>query len=316
MPSQDVPAIVPSGEQIEIASGDQRATIVEVGGGLRSFSKSGRDLLDGYPVHEMASAGRGQVLIPWPNRLQDGRYEFDGCGHQLPLSEPETHTAIHGLVRWARWSVAERGPDRVVMEHVPAPRPGYPFMLYIAIDYGLSEHGLEVTTTATNRGDTACPYGCGAHPYLTLGTPSVDTATLHAPAATVLVTDERGLPVGATAVEGTEYDFRKPTLVGATRLDHAFTDLARGDDGRARVVLRDQKSGAGVTLWVDDAYPYLMLFTGDPLPDVNRRSLAVEPMTCPPNAFRTGEAVIRLEPGRSVVSRWGIAPSADAAGPS
>jgi aldose 1-epimerase len=52
-----------------------------------------------------------------------------------------------------------------------------------------------------------------------------------------------------------------------------------------------------------------MLFTGDPLPDVDRRSLAAEPMTCPPNAFRTGEALIRLEPGRSFTSAWGIAPT-------
>jgi aldose 1-epimerase len=83
----------------------------------------------------------------------------------------------------------------------------------------------------------------------------------------------------------------------------------REDDGLARVELRDPGSGRGLTLWVDETYPYLMLFTGDPLPDVDRRSLAVEPMTCPPNAFRTGESLIRLEPGGSFTSTWGITPS-------
>ena len=67
-------------------------------------------------------------------------------------------------------------------------------------------------------------------------------------------------------------------------------------------------NGRVVTLWVDEGYPYLMLFTGDPLPDVDRRALAVEPMTCPPNAFRTGESLIRLAPGQSTASTWGIEP--------
>ena len=117
--------IAPSGEQIEIAVGDQQAVVVEVGGGLRSYSAGSRELLDGYRADEMSSSGRGQVLIPWPNRLQDGRYEFDGRHHQLPLNEPEHRNAIHGLVRWANWTTAEREPHRAVMEHVLHPQPGY-----------------------------------------------------------------------------------------------------------------------------------------------------------------------------------------------
>ena len=61
-----------------------------------------------------------------------------------------------------------------------------------------------------------------------------------------------------------------------------------------------------MTLWVDESYPYLMVFTGD-RPDVQRRGLAVEPMTCPPNSFRSGEGLIRLDPGASVTTGWGIA---------
>jgi aldose 1-epimerase len=129
---------------------------------------------------------------------------------------------------------------------------------------------------------------------------------LHVPARTVLRSDERGLPTGKEAVEGTEYDFRKPMRIGSTTLDHAFTDLERDQDGLARVELRDPDHGTRVWLWVDESYPYLMLFSGDPLPDVHRRSLAVEPMTCPPNAFRTGDGLIGLEPGSSFTSTWGI----------
>jgi aldose 1-epimerase len=298
----------PSGEQIEIAFGDQRAVVVEVGGGLRAYSAAGRELLDGYSADGQIVSGRGQVLIPWPNRLQDGTYEFDGRRHQLPITEPEHHNAIHGLVRWADWTVGERDQSRVVMEHVIHPSEGYPFSLAVSLEYALSDDGLSVTTTATNAGPDACPYGCGSHPYLTLGTATVDSIVLTAPGREMLRSDDRGIPVDRVAVEGTEYDFTQPKAIGGTRLDYCFTDLER-DDGIARVELHSPEENAGLTLWVDEAYGYLMLFTGDPLPDVNRRSLAVEPMTCPPNAFNTGEAVIRLEPGGSFTSRWGIAPA-------
>ena len=125
---------------------------------------------------------------------------------------------------------------------------------------------------------------------------------------TVLQADGRGIPTGATPVAGTDYDFREPRAIGAMKLDHGFTDLERGEDGLARVELTNPDSGVALALWVDESYPYLMLFTGD-LPEVERRALAVEPMTCAPNAFRSGEGLIVLEPGGSVTSTWGISPT-------
>ena len=261
-------------------------------------------MLDGYGVDEECTSGRGQVLIPWPNRIEDGTYEFDGQRHQLSLTEPEHRNAIHGLVRGEPWTMAEQGHSRVLMTYALEPQPGYPFSLELELEYSLTGDGLRVQTTATNVGGEAAPYGSGAHPYLRADSATVDSATLRIPARTVLHSNERGLPVGSESVEDSELDFRSPRPIGATVLDHAFADLERGDDGLARVELADQ-----ISLWVDDAYPYLMVFTGDPLPDVARRSLAVEPMTCPPNAFRTGDHLIRLEPGISFTSAWGISPS-------
>ena len=299
----------PSGEQVEIAHGDQHVVVVEVGGGLRTYSVAGREVLDGYGADEMCPSGRGQVLIPWPNRLEDGSYEFDGRRHQAPIDDPAENDAIHGLVRWAAWTVGRRAPESVAMEHLLHPRPGYPFSLALRIEYALSDAGLSVTTTATNVGPDPCPYGCGAHPYLTLGTERIDSLVLRAPGGTVLFSDERGLPSGRSPVEGTQYDFRRPRPIGATRLDSCFTDLERErrtaspmSSSRTRRAATRSRSGP------TDGYGYLMLFTGDPLPDVSRRSLAVEPMTCPPNAFRSGEALVRLEPGASFTSSWGISP--------
>lgn len=297
----------PSGEQVEIAHGEQRAVIVEVGGGLRSYSVGVRDVLDGYAVDRLATSGRGQVLVPWPNRIEDGRYTFDGHEQQLPLTEPEHGNAIHGLVRWVAWTIAERTHDRVVMRHVIHPQPGYPFVVSVEVEYALSAGGLTVRTAATNLGATACPFGAGAHPYLTLGTGLVDSLSLRIPAHQVTIFDSRDLPAGTEAVDGTAYDFRASRPIGDTVLDNAFTDLTRDDDGRARVLLTDP-AGGELALWVDESYPYLMVFTGDPLPDVARRSIAVEPMTCPPNAFRSGESLIRLEPGETTTAAWGIEP--------
>jgi aldose 1-epimerase len=301
-----MPYALLTGEQIELRAGEQRVVVAEVGAGLRSYTVGDQDVLDGYAADELAPSGRGQVLAPWPNRIEDGTYEFGGAQHQLPLNEVEARNAIHGLVRWSAWSAAEHAPDRVLFEHTLHPQPGYPFSLALGIEYSLSQDGLRVTSTATNIGPEACPYGFGMHPYLTMGTEKVDELILRAPGRTVLKTNDRGIPVGSEPVEGTEYDFRRPRPIGTAKLDHAFTDLESDGDGLASVELLNPEDERTILLWLDDGYRYLQLFTGDPLRDVARRSLAVEPMTCAPNAFRTGDGLLVLEPGEATSSSWGI----------
>jgi aldose 1-epimerase len=294
----------PSGFQVEIRAGDHVAWIVEVGGGIRRYVAAGTDVLDGYGEDEICHSGRGQLLLPWPNRVRDGRYRFDGSERQLALTEPPTHNAIHGLVRWASWAVAARDDDRVTMAYALHPQPGYPHSLELTAEYRLDGRGLRVTTTAVNVGETRCPFGAGVHPYLAVPGPTVDTAVLRAPGRTRLVSDERGIPVGRERVDGTELDFRAGRTIGSTVLDTCFTDLDRDPDGRARVRVGDTE------LWLEDAYPYVMLFTGDPLPDVARRSLAVEPMTCAPNALQSGDGLLVLEPGETFSGSFGIEPNA------
>jgi len=295
--------VPPSGDQFKIAFEQQRAVVTEVGGGLRSYDVGDRQVVDGYGADEMCSSGRGQVLAPWPNRIEDASYEFGGVRHELPVNERESQSAIHGLVRWAPWNVVEAEPQWVVVGHELHPQPGYPFAVSLQIEYELSAGGLRVSTTATNVGEESCPFGLGFHPYLRPVTPTVDTATLHLPARTVLGANER------SPVHGTDVDFLQPRAVGDTVLDTCFADLERGEDGVARVVLGNPPSDVSTTLWVDETYGYLMVYTGDTRPDVDRRSLAVEPMTCPPQAFRTGESVIVLVPGESTAATWGISPS-------
>lgn len=299
-------AVHPSGEQFEIRFGAQRATIVEVGGGLREYAVGGRAVLDPYDLDEVCDGAHGAPLIPWPNRLADGRYRFDGVDHQVALTEPEKGNAIHGFLRWRPWQARERDAAHVVMGARLYPLTGYPFTVDVEVAYALGEGGLEVTTRATNIGDRACPYAAGQHPYLSPGTGRIDACTLELDARTrILTDDERQLPTGLEPVDGTPFDFRTARRLGDLRVDYAFTDLARDRDGRAWARLTGS-DGHGVELWVDEHYPIIEIYTGDTLASARQRlGLGVEPMTCPPNGLQSGEGVLRLEPGASVVTTWG-----------
>ncbi len=301
-------AVFPSGEQFQIVHGEQRATIVEVGGGIREYQVGGRPVLDPYAPTAMCDGAHGAVLVPWPNRLDGGRYRFDGQEQQLPLTEPERGNAIHGLLRWRNWRAVEHTDDRVVVGIRLHPQQGWPFPLDVSVAYELDDSGLTVHTTATNIGAGPCPFGSGQHPYLSPGAGAVlDDCTLEVRVRTRILTDpDRQLPAGRQPVPGTEFDFSSPRAIGHAQLDDPFTDLDRDDEGRASVRLGCPDGGT-VELWCDDSYPVLQLYTGDTLAvDRRRQGLAAEPMTCPPNALATGEGVISLGPGQTQVSRWGV----------
>lgn len=298
----------PSGAQHEIAHGSYAAVVTESGATLRTLTHDGRDLVDGFGPDEASPGCRGQLLMPWPNRIGDGRYTWDGREQQLPLSEPARANALHGLVRWLAWTVTAHSPSSVSLSGRLMAQTGYPWTLDLSVTYSLSDDGLTVTQGAVNRSATAAPYAQGAHPYLTVGPGPIDTWELLLPVATRSLSDpERLLPQGREDLAGTGLDFRSSRLVGGTALDHAFTDLVRDSSGRATTTLRDPTTGHGVSMWVDEAHPWLMVYTGDDRPaPFYRRSVAVEPMTAQADAFRTGEDVVRLEPGGSFDSTWGI----------
>jgi aldose 1-epimerase len=302
------PPPLPSGEQFELVHGDQRVTIVEVGGGIRQYAVGDRPVLDPYPAESMCDGAHGMPLIPWPNRVRDGRYSLDGREYQLPLTEPEAANAIHGLLRWRSWRALERDRDRVVVGTRLHPMQGWPFPLDVAIAYSLDDGGLTVQTSVTNIGSGVCPFGSGQHPYLSAGPGrKLDECRLHLRAGTRILTDpHRQLPTGTEPVPGTDLDFRTPRMLQGICLDDPFTDLERDADGLARVGLSGP-DGHTVELWCDSSYTVIQLYTGDTLATPRRRlGLAAEPMTCPPNALQSGEGLLRLDPGRTHVSRWGV----------
>jgi galactose mutarotase-like enzyme len=296
-----------TGDQWVIGHGHQRAVITEVGATLRSFTVEDRLVVDGFGPGEWSHGGRGQVLAPWPNRLGGGRYDFEGVEAEAPINEPALGNAIHGLVRWMPWRMVGRAQNRVSMCCELRPSPGYPFALRLTIEYRLGRDGLTVVTDADNIGTDDLPFGLGFHPYLTVATPTVDQVRLQIPATDRLIADDRGIPTSRVPVAASEFDFTQGRLIGVTRLDTCFTGLQRDPGGRVRIDLDHPDGGPGVTVWGDERFGYFMVYTGDTLdPEVRRTSVAVEPMTCPPDALRSGTDLVVLHPGGRWTGSWGI----------
>lgn len=306
--------VAPSGRQFVLSGGGYHAVVTEVGAGLRELTHDGphgnKPLILSYGVHEPAHSGAGQLLAPWPNRVAEGRYRFDGEERQLDLSEPTRRNAIHGLVRWSPWHVEEHDANRVVLTHRLFPHPGYPHTLDLIAVYSLDEAGLEVEVTARNIGASVAPYAYAAHPYLIPGVDTepgaIDQWTLHLPTSRRVESDDRMNPVGLADVDGTGYDFRAPKQLGDAVMDTAFGGLQRELDGLGRVRMSEPGGGC-VTLWMDRGLDWIQVFTADPLAGAwQRAAVAVEPMSAPPDAFNSGTDLIRLEPGVAVGHRWGI----------
>lgn len=296
----------PSGEQYEISAGGYRAIVTESGAALRVLEHEGRPLIAGFAEDAVADGGRGQMLMPWPNRIRDGRYTYASTEWQLGLTDPGHGNASHGLARWVAWTLEEHTGHSVSLRYRLMAQSGYPWTLDLTLVYDLSADGLTVTQTALNQAATTAPYASGAHPYLAPSPGRVDDWELMLPAATHLLLDERQLPIGRESVEGTGVDFRVPRPVRDLDLDDAFTDLIPDDEGRVGVELRDPAAGTGVALWMDAHHHVVQLYTARGGPDRARRSLAIEPMTAPADAYNSGEHLVHLAPGEEFSATWGI----------
>ncbi|MGI8868585.1 MAG: aldose 1-epimerase family protein [Mycobacteriales bacterium] len=294
----------PSGEQYEIVSGAARAMIVEVGGGVRSFTVGDRPVAAAYDLQAMRPKGAGSILVPWPNRLADGRYRHAGVDHQLPLTEPENHNAIHGLLRWERWEVTDKSEDHVTLRYDLVPQTGYPFALAVQVRWTVGPDGLRADHSVRNTGDRAAPFGLGVHPYVDLaGTPFGDT-TVRLDARRRLLVDERGLPIKAELIGGTHYDLAGGGPLGELRLDTAYTDLER-DGADVATVRIGRSDGTAVQVWMDRSFGYVELYTAAAF-DGRTDAIAVEPMSCAPNAFNLRAGLVVLQPTVTWAGSWGM----------
>jgi aldose 1-epimerase len=298
---------LPTGEQIAIAHGDQRAVVTEVGATLRTYVTAGVPVVEGFAADERCTGGRGQVLFPWPNRLGEGPWEFSGRSARPQLDDGIERTGRHGFVRWNAFTIESFNQNRCVLSQLVHPSPAYPFTVSLEVAYHLGALGLTVTSTVINRDDVPVPFGVGFHPYLAVSTPTIEGSELQVPANAYLPVDERKLPRGEILpVGGGLNDFRELKSLSGHELDVTYTELRRDDTGMATTIVRDANGGE-VELSVDRTFPYLQVYTGDQLERGRRRTaVAVEPMTCPPEALRSGKDVVVLEPGQRWAGSWRV----------
>ena len=273
-----------SGREIVLQAGDHEARIVTVGAGLASLRYRGHELIVSHAVNECPPGYLGKVLMPWPNRVAGGSYSWEGSSYDLPVDEPDFRTALHGFVAFQEWEIAEADSSSVLLRTLIAARYSYPWTLLAHARYSLDAHaGLTVELSATNIGEGTAPYGVGFHPYLAV--------ELENPASVIYEADASMIPVAAHDVASFGLDFRSPAIIGTSQLDHAFAGLP---EGTWAVTLRDPSSGVGVSLSSDARW--LQVYSAD---YIDRVGVAVEPMSCPPNAFNSGTDVIALNAGET-----------------
>lgn len=297
----------PSGKQYFLTADGYEATVTQVGATLRTLTFDGSPLVHGFGPDEMMPLYRGAVLAPWPNRISDGRYDFGGGEHQLALNEPDRASALHGLVAFADWHLMDRSDAHVTLGHRLWPQPGYPFLLDLEMSYALTDEGLTWRLRALNAGDSPAPYGCSIHPYFIAGKGRVDNWELQLAAAQYLDVDKELLrPRELQPVQSSPLDFRESRTIGATSIDNAYTEISFDESGSAVARLQDQ-GGKGIELRWDRSCPWVQVHTADrPEPAFDRVALAIEPMTCPPDAFRTGTDLVSLEPGLGHTVQWSV----------
>lgn len=270
-----------------LVAGPYAATVATGGAVLVALSRDGVDLIASFDAQNEVGVGwKGRVLAPWPNRLADGRYRWGGVTYQVGINEPETATALHGLVAWMPWQVAAVQEAAITLTLALPGSLGYPFPLDMTLTYALdAEAGLWVQLSARNIGATPAPVGLSVHPYLTLGA-RVDSLALSLPAERYLDVDDRLLPTELVDVAGTPLDFRGAGALDGVFVDHAFLAPA----GEWSAELRGPGGGVAIT----SAAPWVQVHTADAQ---GRTCLAVEPMTCPPDAFNGPAEAIALAPG-------------------
>ena len=295
-------------------NGPARAVITEVAAGLRAYSLNGIDLVETFPEQSQPPMAAGIVLVPWPNRIRDGRWAQGAEMRQLALTEPARHNAIHGLLRFTPYREVDFTGSSVTLGATVVPQSGYPFLLDTAVRYALDDDGLNVTHTLHNAGTTDAPVAVGAHPYLKIGDVPTGDLVLRVAAGSHIDVDERLNPVGESAVQGTRFDLRAGAAVHSLDLDDGFGAVEMRD-GRGEHSLT-APDGRSVTLWGDESLRYVQVFTPRVFPTrtggaepVLGQAVAIEPMTAPADAFNSGAGLRWLVPGESVTVRWGIRPA-------
>jgi aldose 1-epimerase len=281
------------------------ATIRSLGGALSSLEYLERPLVEAFNWNEERALYQGNNLAPWPNRIRDGRYEIGLRTFQLPITEAHRNNALHGLINSIEWQLVEKTDQRVILETLLLESEYYPSSLKFSVVYELDSIGLNWKLVAENVGNDLAPYGASIHPYL-IGDPksTVNEWTLFLPCKKYLKVDsKRLLPTGLDSCEG-DFAFQLPRIIGSLSIDHAFR--IDPDNKNQRIEVR-APSNFGVWMEYDKNSKWIQIHTADRDDGPGTRGcLAVEPMTCPADAFNSRVDLLWIRPGHSHSMQWQI----------
>lgn len=303
--------------ELTLSYRNQRAVVSPWGASLRRYffiDADGQeiDIVWGYSGGSGKRGGQGDVLIPFPGRIGDGRYLFDGQQFQLECNDKEGPNAIHGFVRSLPWQVQDVHANKITFEtwldaETYAER-GYPFSLAISVMYDLGISGLTCAFTVKNIGQQPAPVGVGFHPYFTVGTSVIDEAEVQIPGAAYVEFNERLVPTGKVlSATGTPWDYRQFRKIGHQRFNHCYVQLERDAQGMATASLRHTARNRAIDIMMDHTFSAVVVYTGDAITDAPRAALAIEPMTCASDAFNHPDwGLKRLVPDETFSGRYAV----------
>ena len=281
-------------KKVQISLNEVSAVISTEGAALIGLSVNNFDLIEPNTRDGLYA---GKILAPWPNRIKDGKYTFNKNDYQLPINEISKNNALHGLVANCLWEVLFQSESKVVLQYLLNQPDIYPGKLQLQVTYEIIESGIEITVLSENIGDISAPYGVSIHTYLVAGALLKNNELfLQIPADQFLEVDaERLLPITLQPVAGTNFDFIDSKKISDLFIDHAFKYSS--DYPRSISLLNAEGQGAEVIF--DDQSKWIQIHTADRnLQADSRMAVAIEPMTCPPDAFNSGIDLIVLEPGK------------------
>jgi aldose 1-epimerase len=270
------------------------SVVPEAGANVLDIWFDGQSILDGFTTpDELASGkwGKSTLLFPFPNRLLDGRFEYEGKTYQWPINNADTRNAIHGFIRDERFEVVTTqvsGTQSSMTLGVDydGHHEFYPFACRLEITFTITnDRQFWVSVYVENRSEVALPFGFGWHPYFRL-TPSANDHALRLPNGPRVEIDDRMIPTGRVADQS---GFQQ-----IERIDNQFVDNCfRVTDAEYEVHLRG--GDRHLTVTCDRAnWPFFQVFTPP-----HRTSVALEPMTCNVNALNNGDGLRLLAAGQS-----------------
>jgi aldose 1-epimerase len=315
-------------QQIKLQFQDQTLVINPLGGGIMEYyTGQGDDRIDiiyGYNQGENKVGSMGDVLFPFPGRVENSKYTFEGQEYELKNVKLKDGHAIHGFVKTQEWQIEKQDPASVelsiTLKKGQYQENGFPFSLKITLAYSLSKEGMTCQAKVENIGGEKAPFGLGFHPYFSVGTDQIDEMILQIKADKLVEFDAGLKPTGKLLeVSGSDLDFNQPKRIDARVVDNCYTELklqahlagvkAHPRGGLAETVISDGR-GRTVIIWQDESFPYLQVYSADTIGDNHRRrGFAIEPQTCTGFAFNVERMGLKtLEPGEVFEGSWGASP--------